>query len=332
MAALRDVILFASGTLANADGLTLDQLVAVTPLFDNVGLFASSHSGVAATNVLAYHGAEIPGVKYLIGRENPTREEFYPLELGYFDEDGVVVPNLFYDEAAYSPITVSVDYTTAGWYTGDAPPRPYFAAGGGIPEYKLPSDIRPTMWDKRYYSRALTQALLDNGALTPATWPGWLATVTETQLAWPYRITVNNYPSLVSEAPNLKVMLVFAKRDHVQPAETKPHIHQAWDGFHTAAQLLWVRLNPDLAYVQAINPALGTGFPDNNANDAPADWQNVEHWAFPVAGEGVNQQVWLAAVAEMVDRVRANDWSDNLDQVLYSYCPPRRVYLPLVVR
>jgi hypothetical protein len=39
----------------------------------------------------------------------------------------------------------------------------------------------------------------------------------------------------------------------------------------------------------------------------------------------VNEQVWLAAVAEMVDRVRANDWSSNLDQVLHVYrtVPPQ---------
>jgi len=123
------------------------------------------------------------------------------------------------------------------------------------------------------------------------TWPTNLATVAETQQAWPYRVAVDNYPSLVTTAPNLKVMLVFAKKDHVQPAVTKPHIHQAWDGFHTTAGLPWVRLNPDLTYVQSVNPSLGAGFPDNDANTAPVNWHQVGPWAFPATGEDANEQV-----------------------------------------
>ncbi|KPL12093.1 hypothetical protein AMJ85_02060 [candidate division BRC1 bacterium SM23_51] len=85
LAVLRDVIRFASGQIPDVDGRTIEDLVAVTALTENVGLFASSHSGVVATNVLAHHGGEMPLVKYLVGRENPTRDEMYPLELGHFD-------------------------------------------------------------------------------------------------------------------------------------------------------------------------------------------------------------------------------------------------------
>ena len=324
MAALRDVIRFASGTLPDSDGFTLDQLVSVSPLYDNVGLFASSHSGVAATNVLAYHGAEIPGVRYLVGRENPTREEFYPLELGFFDEQGNVVPNGFFDEDAYSPTEVTVDYSTAAWCSEAAPPRPCFEAADGTPAFVVSADIWPTMWGKRYYSRGLTQALLDNGALTPDTWPDDLATVEETQQAWPYRVAVDNYPRLATTRPDLKVMLVFALVDHVQPAASKVHIHQAWDGFHGSAELSWVRLNPDLAYVRSVDPNLGAGFPDNDANTEPDDWRTVEEWAFPVRGGRENEQVWQAAVAEMIDRVHEDNWSNNLDEVLIDYRLPEQ--------
>jgi hypothetical protein len=342
---LRDVIRFASGLIPNVDGYTIDELVAVTPLTDNVGLFASSHAGVVATNVLAHHGSELPTVKYLVGRENPTRDEMYPLELGYFDDQRNPVYNPFYDEDNYSPTAVTVDYSTVGWYQEDpqSPGRPYFAAGNGLPEHVLHETISPTMWGKRYYSRAITQALLDNGALTLGNWPADLATPAETQAAWPFRITVHNYPVLVTQAPNLKVMLVFAQDDHVQAAETKPHIHQAWDGFTDAAGLSWVRMNPDLAYVQAINPSLvlskvegyGSGFPDNPANSEPADWWDIRPWGFPVS-QGVREDVWLASVAEMADRVREDNWDNNLDEVLVEYPPPQptghRLFLPLVLK
>jgi hypothetical protein len=335
---LRDVIRFASGLTGDTDGYTIGELTAVTPITDNVGLFASSHAGVVATNVLAHHGLEVPTVKYLVGRENPTRDEMFPLELGHFDDQRNPVYNPFYDEDDYSPITVTVTYSTAGWYQANplAIDRPYFAAGDGLPEHVLHETISPKMWGKRYYSRAITRALLENGALTLGSWPEDLATPAETEAAWPFRITVHNYPSLVTTAPNLKVMLVFAQDDHVQPAETKPHIHQAWDGFRHAAGLSWVRLNPDLVYVQAIDATHGTGFPDNPANAEPADWHTIRAWGFRAVQGSVREDVWLASVAEMADRVREDNWDEDVDAVLVEYTPPQpsgyRVYLPLLLR
>ena len=290
------------------------------------------------SNVLAHHGSELPTVKYLVGRENPTRDEMYPLELGHFDDQRNPVYNPFYDEDDYSPTTVTVDYSTVGLYQEDpqSPGRPYFAASNGLPEHVLHETISPTMWGKRYYSRAITQALLDNGALTLENWPENLATPAETQAAWPFRITVHNYPAFVTQLPNLKVMLVFAQDDHVQAAETKPHIHQAWDGFTDAAGLSWVRLNPDLAYVQSINPSYVSGFPDNPANSEPADWWDIRPWGFLAGSGGIREDVWLASVAEMADRVREDNWDDNLDEVLVQYPPVeptfRRVFLPLIMK
>ncbi|MFW6116077.1 MAG: aryl-sulfate sulfotransferase, partial [Chloroflexota bacterium] len=75
-----------------------------------------------------------------------------------------------------------------------------------------------------------------------------------------------------------------------------------------------------------------SGFPDNPANAAPGDWSQIESWGFE-ANAQVRQDVWLASVAEMADRVRADRWdpaSDNLDAVLVHY-PPRRAFLPLVM-
>lgn len=317
LAVLRDVIKFAAGLIPNIDGQTIDELVAVPLLTDNIGLFASSHSGVVATNVLAHHGNEISTVKYLVGRENPTRDEMYPLELGYFNDLRRPIHNPFYDEECYSPTTVSVDYSTVGWYQppGEPQGRPYFAAKDTLPDHILHETICPKMWGKRYYSRAITQALLENGALTLDNWPEDLATPAETQAAWPFRITVYNYPLFITKAPHLKVMLVFSRDDHVQAARTKPHIHQAWDGFYETAGL-WVRMNPDRAYVQSLDPGYGLAFPDNPANTEPTDWYNIRDWGFP-ADAGTRENVWSASVAEMADRVQMDDWSEDLDSVYY---------------
>ncbi len=313
---LRDVIRFACGDIPDIDGKTIGDLVQMTLLTSNVGLFASSHAGVVATNVLAHHGPELPGVKYLVGRENPTRDEMYPLEIGYFDDNRHPVLNPFYDEDDYSPTTLTVDYSTVGWYDdGQSRPRPYFAAKDTLPGHILHPTISPRLFGKRYYSHAITQALLDNGALTPENWPGDLATPAETQDHWPFRTTVHNYPNIGTALPNLKVMIVFSKDDHVQAARTKPHIHQAWDGFRKAAGL-WVRMNPDRAYANSVNSDYQLNFPDNHAQNEPNDWIYIRDYGFPT-GPGTREDIWLASVAEMADRVQENNWDADLDSVFY---------------
>lgn len=318
--ALKDVIRFAHGVQPDINGQTISDLMPFPLLTDNIGLFASSHAGVVATNVLAYFGEQIPFVKYLVGRENPTRDEMYPLEIGHFDGSSTEankVINSFFREDIYAPDTVIVDYSTLGWYQPhpDSIGRPYFAAKDEIPEHIMAPDKFPQIGNKRYYSRALTRALLANGAFTLATWPHYLATPAQTDSIWPYRIAVHNYPAIGAKLPDLKVMLVFSRYDHVQAARTKPHIRQAWDGFRQGCGF-WVRMNPDKSYVQSLDPGYGPGFPDNPANREPLDWIFIEDWGFP-ADPIVRDHVWMASVAEMADRVYMNNWDDNLDEAFF---------------
>jgi hypothetical protein len=323
LAALRDTILFAAGEIPNTDGVYLHQLLDVTPLYDNIGLFASSHAGVVATNVLAYYGKDLQCVKYFVGRENPTMAEMYPLELGHFDNQKNPVYNPYYDHTKYTPTTISIDYSHVKWLQNQKYPDgvPYFEVLNGN-DY-IWGQKGPYMMGKHWFSHALTQALRDNGIFNAETWPHNVATPEETKEFWPYRITVHNYPAIGENLPHLKVMLVFAEYDHVQAAPDKPHIRQAYDGFKKQAGL-WVRLNCDICYVQAEIHASATieGFPDNPANTEPQSWyQQAESWGFTgkLAGELTDRTVPLAGIAEMADRVRANNWSPNLDHVLYEY-------------
>jgi hypothetical protein len=316
---LRDVIRFACGSIPNMDGIYIQDILGIDPLTDNVGLFASSHSGVVATNVIAHYGNEFPELKYFVGRENPTRDEMYSLEIGHFTDKHQPVYNLFYNENNYSPTKLNIDYSTVGWLppTKDTQGRPYHAAKDTLDEHRMHPSIVAKMWGKRYYSRALTQALYDNGALTKETWPEDLATPEEAETYWSFRMTVYNYPLFITNAPNLKVMLVFAQSDHVQAAVQKPHIHQAWDGLHHTAGL-WVRMNPDLAYMRSMDPdyTKANGFPDNPAQKEPNDWIYIQDWGFPSQSH-VRNDTWLASVAEMADRVYANNWNADLDSVFH---------------
>lgn len=321
LAALRDVIRFASGEVPDVDGAYLDELIAITPIFDNVGMYASSHSGIVATNVLAYHGSEIPRLKYFVGRENPTRDEMYALELGHFDEHRNQIFNPHYHAEDYTRTTIHVDYSKIGWvYDGLHPTgRPDFLDDHGQPAHLTHPTICPTPFNTRFYSRGLTQALLDNGALTLDNWPDDLATPRMTQDVWPFRTTVHNYPKIALEIPDLKVMLTFAEMDHVQAAPDKPHIRQAYDGLRKTAGLEWVRLNPDRVYAEAMDPVYASAVSDNPANTEPADWMDAEAWGFGGVTSQAKYDIPVAAVAEMADRVRADDWSDDLDNVLFDF-------------
>ena len=110
-------------------------------------------------------------------------------------------------------------------------------------------------------------------------------------------------------------MLVFAKNDHAMVAVDKPAIRHAYDGFRKAAGL-WVRLNPGLCYAESeVGVGKGDEFPDNTANTEPRDWMKSMEWGH----QGRFFTYPLAALAEMADRVREDNWEEDLDEVLYCH-------------
>ncbi len=322
--ALRDVIRFAAGLIPDRGGRYLSDLSPFPVLTDNVGLYAFSHPGIAAVNVLALYGDQLP-VAYLVGRENPTIDCITAMELGHWDNNQPVINPLYRYPDDYTPTALHLDYSTVRWGADLRYPQqtyvgyPYFDLNGnGRPDqgdFILGRQV-PTMEEKRLYSAALTQALVDNGALSLDHWPSDVATPDEAAAAWAFRSSVGRYADLAQQAPNLKVLLVFADHDHVQPVPDKPHIHQAYDGFHHTAGL-WVRLNPDQAYLSGLPRLKGLErFQEHPANTEPADWLTVEAWGYPATG-GASKLVPQAAVAEMADRTHENRWEDDLDAPLY---------------
>ncbi len=314
--ALRDVIRFASGQIPNSNGDYITQLSEITPLTNNVGLYAFSHPGIAATNVLALYGDDI-SVAYFVGRENPTNDILSNLELGYYDGSVKIYNPLYSYPVHYSSVAITLDYSSLRY--DKTLGVPYFDLNSdGIAEKTddfIMGTQRPTMYGKKTYSVAMTKALVENGALTDADWPADIATLEEVEELWSFRETVHNYNRFKTGLSDLKVLLVFAQDEHVQPVPDKPSIHQAYDGFTAAG--LWVRLNPDQAYVSLLDSTLGALVPDNDANSEPSDWMDIEDWAYPHKA-GLTHIVPLAAVAEMSDRVYTSAWDKNIDSVLIS--------------
>lgn len=322
--ALRDVLRYAAGQIPDQAGYTLGERIALKPLPNEIGLFAFSHPGIAAINVLAIYGAQL-NVGYFVGRENPTTDTLTAVEVGHWDEQNRAVLNPMYQYPKnYSAQQITLDYGAIRWdaayrdsqYAG----RPYFDLNKNGKrddgDFVLGSRI-PTLFGKRVYSAALAQALKQNGALTTANWPSDLATPEASAMLWQFRSSPSRYATLAKTTPNLKAMLVFNQHDHVQPAPDKPHIHQAYDGLHRAANL-WTRLNPDAAYLAWLNPKLANAFTEHAANTEPANWLDAEQWAYPNLS-GAGNFATMASVAEMADRLHFNRWEPNLDKLLADY-------------
>jgi hypothetical protein len=326
---LRDVIRFASGTSADANGRFISSLTPITPLTGEVGLYAYSDAGITVPNVIKLYGDQIPNVQYYVGRENPTVDTLSCLEAGYLDDSGVPVFNPFYNyPSSYGTAAITLTYTNAHWDANYKDPhtgvvgRAYLDLDGSSTvsanDYIMSWRV-PIIFGKRTYSVALTQALLDTGSLSLSSWPGDLASPDEAARDWTFRQSTNQYIDLRTTLPDLRVMLVFAQVDHAQVALDKPHVHQAYQGFRFEAGL-WVRLNPDRVYVQSLIPTAGDEFPDNPANTQPEDWTKIGTYAYPGQGSAGNL-VPLAGVAEMADRAHFGRWDENLGQVLYIYFP-----------
>jgi hypothetical protein len=341
---LRDVIRFAATRIADVNGRYIVSMTSVSPLVGEVGVYAYSDAGIAAIRAFSLYGSQLQGLGYFIGREIPTVDTSSCLELGTYDAAGQPVYNPFYIyPASYTPTALALNYANLRWdpvYTSSfskSSGRPYLDLDGngslGSGDFIFDGDI-PVMFGKRYYSTALTEALLANGALSVDAWPADLATPQEAAVAWKIRQTAGLFAAMQNDEiiKNIKVMLVFAKNEHSQVAQDKPHVHQLYQGLRFEARL-WVRLNPDRAYVESMfqnsgmtsqgntgttpTPIAMLNFPDNPANTQPTDWAQIEAYAYPGQGQA-GRLVPLAAIAEMADRAHDGIWDENLGQALYT--------------
>jgi hypothetical protein len=326
IAALAQVVRYATGAGVDLDGCRFDERIAIPALVSNTGLYAFSHPGIAATAVMAMHGETFPSLAWFVGRENPTVDAVSAVELGHWQGTKAVLnPAAYTYPDDYGAEALQIDYTGIGW-TATADPDCVQKGYGAVPVFAPPSGPAyvtgcrvPTMWGKRYYSIALTTALRDSGAFGAGSWPADLATVAEAEAEWPFRVSPPYFPLVGQKLPKLRAMLVFARNDHVQVLADKPHVHQAWDGLRAGG--LWVRLNPDRAYASWANPAFGAEFPDQPANAAPASWADMTAHAYPNV-QTAAQLVPLAALAEMLDRTHESVWVQDLAAVLVNTPPP----------
>lgn len=317
VAAMRDVFLYAGGEKADVDGVYIQEKTTVDLDTDVLGAYAFSHPGILLFQTLAQYG-DVLSVDYVVGRENPTEPLLSSLELGYF-EKGSAVLNTLYDSATdYHDDGIVLSYEGIAWDSQSE--LPYFDVNNDDRARKdddvLFGNQIPGMFGKKIYSPELLEALRIHELFTVSAWPTDLATPEEAALWWQGRESLSVFDDVAQKIPNLRVMLVFGKKDHVQPEADKPHIRQEYAGL--VGEGLWVRLNPDASYVADFDALLARDYFEHPAGTGPTSWQNdAVSWGHP-DGSGAVRVMPFAALTEMADRTKYAMWMNDLSSPLIS--------------
>lgn len=329
IAALRDVIRYAAGQLTDARGRTIDEVVPVRVLHNNIGLIGSSNGGNIVVALAAEHGAELAGhLRYIIQWESPVSSQIVTTDLsgarlecpgnqrqslravnpryrGY----GLLECDVDYSQLAYNP----ADPVNAVFFDGNGDRRYTTvlnpANGCRTPDLNLNGVLELNedfalstiaAGSKRAYSRPVTQALSDRRVFG-SNWPSNTLTVAEANSFWDVREAVRLYSRAVSRIPDLEAMVLASVEDHVQAVPDHPHIRQAFEGWRNAGA--WVQINPSRSYLLQADPNLSAaGIPDNAANTPPSNWADRNSYCVP---ERVRTEtLQLAAVYQMADRAR----------------------------
>jgi hypothetical protein len=116
--ALRDVLRYASGELADSQGRRIDEVLPVPVLHHDIGLLGSSNGGNIVMAVAALFGSELSGkLRYVIQWESPVSSQITLADLGpvALDCSGTAqrpsfrAPNPRY--LGYGPLELAVDYS-----------------------------------------------------------------------------------------------------------------------------------------------------------------------------------------------------------------------------
>jgi len=324
VAAIRDVLRYAAGELADSDGETLVERLPFA-LTDEIGLYGGSNGGNLAIVALAEHGAAIPSAQWLATWESPIGDQYAAVELnknpfytpGTCGTMSCPTPSME-SQLRFDPSATTVAQGTAfdGALFLDAD-----ASGEHDPaELQFGLVLGPSdgPQPKIYFSVELTQFVDEHSATiyggeTP---PTWLATADDAAAFWQLRDGAPRIAEASENFPSLLVVQHGTQQDHVQSQPDYPHSRSAIAGW-LAAGHGFVRMNPDAAYLSELSGVSASALPDNDVG-SEVPWPDAETVMIPegVAGTKLDPHVGLAGMIELMDRTHHGDLSDNLDAVL----------------
>jgi len=325
--ALRDVILFAMGKIADKQGHKIQDLAGNIPvLTSNVGLHGGSHGGNACGAVMGLYGKEFPQLAWYASWESPYGEISFELARRLNPTYDPQTSELDLSKLAYDP---DIEVLSTWNRRRNQEQTPVFRGSlffdlDGDGRYNAQTDYiqEASIFDagrgpRQWYSvRMIREAEKRN--LFGDKRAAHIPTLKEAIEFWRYCEASGLVPDAVRNIPNLAVIVEARETDHVQVTPDHAHIRIQVNGFQKAGAR-FIRLNPDRAYVEWLLDKSIPGLPDNDAG-LQYNWQTILSAVCPdelADGQLLSQ----AAICELADRVQAGNFEPNLDSVLFPDAP-----------
>lgn len=329
MEALADVLAFAMGRITSLEEKRIGEYAGPTKaLTTNVGVIAWSAGGNLAMLTMARHGERFRDLAWYASWESPVLSS---VDVG---SGSTFQANRFYD-----PTTGRVDFTRLR-YSSDMPlwvwPPQGLQSDPGWPHGGLyldgdnngifSRDVDYAFWleyrslnmgapRKVFYPPAVTREARDRKVFGGA-WPAHIATLEEVEQRATIEDVMRRIPDAAQRLSKLAVTVFESERGHVTNSADHPHAiaHvNAW----LDAGARWVRLNPDIHYVEA---AMGKRPSREVQNQAgrKLDRASIANLVEPEADAGgpTDAQGMAAAACELADRTYTKTWVPVLDKVL----------------
>jgi len=329
--ALRDVIKFASGELADNSGKNLsDFLKKVDPDYSNVGLIGLSNGGNAAIAAAGMFGDQLSSLSWIVNYESPVGDGMPTCDAG--SNGSSTNPSV---NPAYNTETGEFDLSLIAWDDTVSINKNhsfvnlcemhgglYFDVNkNGVVDEGTDFILVPFVYQigsdyKAFYSVRIMQEAVGRN-LIPSTPPSHIPTLSQTEEFWFYRNGENWIEQAVQKIPDLIFIVEASETDHAQSAPDHPHVLIQYQGFCDAG-CRFVRLNPDRTYVEKI---LGFSASDAADNDAFACFthQSVITGLQPTRAGGYPIAVTVkAAACEAADRTYYNNTDYQIDEVISS--------------
>ena len=306
IAALRDVLKFAMGSLTTADGRTLKE-IAPGAQISNVGLVGFSNGGNLSWATLDRYGSELTGLDWYVGYETPIDNEIRAVGRVHSDPDpgSDGTDSGFTTDDGFNPHAGTC--TEAGGWDFDTDKLVYNTTSGKNMKVKFDDgteviipgviffDGNGNAWPDHVMGnfdvngngkfdtsedfqiggnpveidgvKKIVLPIRVREAMSGLHWR--IATGTETIEYWAKREMAASIPVAAVQVPNLRTILFYSKLDHDLPAfpgNSHAHVYSAY-ALH-ADNGLWVRLNPGLSHVEDIFSREGVAIPVSYVENA----------------------------------------------------------------
>ncbi len=328
--ALKDVLQFAGGKIADTQGRTIADVVPVKVATGNLGVVGWANGGNIALVTLAKFVDQLQFVGWAAFYESPLGALFWPPNLGGSQD---LISNRHYRQGSSATGKCLVDFRKLAWRDeGSKSPGAHKRAGEPEIEGVLFFDENKNkQWEesfefalsyttdvgleKQIYAPQITHALKRLNVFG-AKWPRVVATLPESEAYFQERDGSLYIADLCQNIPGLMVSVFGSHLDHTQRQPDHPHIalqYNAW----LAQKARWVRLNPEPVYVTQVSGMNARNFADNKPN-SPIDASAIDPHLEP---EGlVPDYVFMeAAIAELADRKRSKNLNSTLSAAIVPY-------------